>query len=154
MAKPESWNIRLNELIDQVSNGSRKFDADELEWAREYEKELLNSNNYTYPKQGNLYKCTEEHQITFITSWEAPYTGSGKGIIKISEQIWIHNNILDEEPISVYALPIKYKLMEKRFVNNADLINPKYSGFCFLVNTSDLNSKFELIAENFHETHE
>ena len=71
MAKPDNWKIRLNELISQVSDGSRKFDAKELEWAREYDKELLGSD-CIYPKQDNLYTCTEEHQINFMTSWETP----------------------------------------------------------------------------------
>lgn len=150
MLKPDNWNIRLVDLIKEVSNGSRKFDARELEWSREYEKDLLGPN-CRYPKQGDLYACIEEHQISLMTSWEGPYTGGGEGTLKVGEQIWINGEVFDSESISVYALPVNYKELETRFVDIKDLSEPKYSGYYFSVKTANLNSKFELIQAGFEK---
>src|SRR5215203_6896773 len=84
---PPGWNKTISELVAETTSGLRKSVGPyEIEWARDYERSLLPAD-VRFPKEGDLYEALQDVQIDYLTSWAAPFTGSGKGILKKGERI-------------------------------------------------------------------
>ena len=90
MTRPKDWKLTIADLLNEMSEGKRKnCGQQELEWAREYERSLIPSN-YRFPLKGDLYESNIDQMIEFLTSWEAPFTGSGKSMLYKGEKIWTY----------------------------------------------------------------
>ncbi len=147
--RPADWHKTVDDLMKEVKDGVRqKIHDHELFWAREYAISLL-PDNIRYPQKGDVYEALIDHNITFLTSWMAPYTGDGEAVIFAGEKIWIDGEPVGEKPIAVYAQPMDYKTLEERMVPIAERTSPKYSGFYFYLNSLELIEKFKLIETNF-----
>lgn len=146
---PPDWNLTIADLLNEMTEGKRKsLGYPELGWAREYEKSRI-PKNYRFPQQGDLYEALIDQEIEFLTSWTAPFTGSGKATLHKGERIWIDSETVDKNPIGAYALPVDYVTLETRMVSEQDRTAPNYNGFYFHFSTIDLNEKFRLIGPGF-----
>ncbi len=103
--------------------------------------------NARFPRQGDIYEALEDIEVRYLTSWAAPFTGSGKGMLKKGERVVLDTAPFDTCPISVYASAIDYVAIENRVVSAAERTAAKYQGFVFSLKTVDLNSKFRLVNE-------
>lgn len=147
--RPANWDLTIADLMNEMTEGKRKsLGHPELTWAREYEKSRI-PKNYRFPQQGDLYESLIDQEIEFLTSWTAPFTGSGKATLLKGERIWIDSAPIDKNPIGAYALPVDYVILEARMVSEQDRTAPNYDGFHFSFSTVDLNEKFGLIETGF-----
>lgn len=143
--RPADWKLTPEDLMREMQEGKRKSVGNpEIIWAREYQKSLIPSD-MRYPEKGDVYECSEDHAITYMTAWSAPFTGDGETILRAGDRIHIHTAPDDPEPIGVYALPLNYQSMEKRIVPDKERTNPNYVGFYFYIDTISLNRNFTLI---------
>jgi len=146
--RPKNWSITTEELFQELNDAKRKeIKQYEIFWAKEYERTLYPPNTM-YPQKGNVYEAIEDQEITYLTAWDAPFTGSGKGKIKKGERIWIDNDPIEDKPTGTYAVPVNYSELENRMVPEEERKDQKYSGFYFNISTPVLNSKFMLIEKN------
>jgi hypothetical protein len=142
---PPGWNKTISDLIAEMNSGLRKnVGSPEIDWARDYERGLL-PTDAKFPKEDDVYEALEDMEIEFLTSWAAPYTGSGKAILKKGERIRAKGNSVDPRPIGAYLEAVDYPALEERMVPSSERNNGKYRGFYFFIKTLDLNRRFRLI---------
>jgi hypothetical protein len=140
---PPGWNKTISDLIAESKPG-QPVGPRELEWAREYERSLL-PPDVRFPSKGDIYEALEDMEIDYLTSWAAPFTGSGRAILKKGERITVTHSPVDPRPIGVYLEAIDYSALEQRIVPCAERNSEKYRGFYFSLKTLDLNRRFRLI---------
>jgi hypothetical protein len=141
--------LTISDLFEELKAGKRKEIKDpEMTRAREYERSLILSN-YRFPKKGDLYAAKYDQDVSFMTSWQAPYTGGGTTKLFEGEQIWVDSNPMDEKPIGAYLLPVDYSDLENRIVSESDRSSFKYDGFYFHIATKTLNENFNLVRTSF-----
>ncbi len=146
---PADWKLTISDLFEELKIGKRTEIKDpEMTWAREYERSLIPSN-YRYPQKGDLYVASFDQDVSFMTSWSAPYTGGGTTKLFKDEQIWIDSSPMDEKPIGVYLLAVDYKDLENRIVSESDRTSFKYDSFYFHISTKILNENFKLVKTGF-----
>lgn len=142
--KPDDWNLTISDLMEELKEGKRKsIQGNELNWAREYERTLI-PKNYIFPKKGYIYESNLDQEVEFITNWMAPFSGGGKSILYKGEKIIVNDKILEDKPIGAYLIPVEYKKLEKKMVDENDRLSSKYGGFCFYFTTIELNENFTL----------
>ena len=142
---PPGWNKTISDLIAEMNSGLRKnVGSPEIDWARDYERGLL-PPDAKFPKEDDVYEALEDMEIEFLTSWAAPYTGSGKAILKKGERIRAKGSSVDPRPIGAYLEAVDYPALEERMVPSSERKNGKYRGFYFFIKTLDLNRRFRLI---------
>jgi len=147
---PKGWNLTISDLMKEMKEGKRKsVGSPEADWAREYARSRI-PETYRFPKKGDLYECMQDQEVTYMTSWSAPFTGGGKSILFKGERIWVDSEPNDPKPIGTYALPTEYDKLEKRMVPEEDRTNQKYGGFYFHFDTMALNEKFRLIETDYN----
>ena len=144
---PSGWNKTAGDLVSELKSGLRKsIRGEEFHWAAHYERSLL-PDGIRFPRKDDLYEATQDVEIHYLTSWSAPYTGGGVATLKQGERIIVQGASSDPKPLSVSAMPERYKELEVRMVPEDDRTNIKYGGFYLSVRTLDLNTKFRLVAE-------
>jgi hypothetical protein len=142
---PPDWNKTISDLIAEMKSGLRKdVGPFETEWARDYERGLLPSD-VRFPKKDDAYEALQDMEVEYLTSWAAPFTGSGKAILKKGERIRVKYDPIDPRPIGVYLEAVDYPTLEERMVPSSERNNDKYCGFYFFVKTLDLNKRLKLI---------
>jgi hypothetical protein len=142
---PPGWNKTISDLVAEITSGLRKsVGPHETKWARDYERGLL-PTDVRFPKNGDLYEALQDMQIDYLTSWAAPFTGSGKGILKRGERIRAMNEPVEARPIGACLEAVDYVALQSRMVPESDRNNEKYCGFYFFVKTLDLNGRFRLV---------
>jgi hypothetical protein len=99
-----------------------------------------------HPRKGDVYEALHDIEMDFLTSWLAPYTGSGKGILKRGERIVVKEDPAPGYP-GVYMEADNYRELEARMVPEAERTHYKFSHFYFSVLIKDLYTKFRLVAE-------
>jgi hypothetical protein len=143
---PPGWNKTISDLIEEMNAGvSKGFGGAEWEWARDYERSLLPAD-IRYPRKGDTYEALQDIEVSYLTTWNAPYAGGGKAVLKQGDRIKVDHEPIDR-PIAVSAAPINYYELEERIVPSSDRNNEKYSGFYLSVKTIDLNNHFKLMDE-------
>jgi len=143
--KPKNWNLTTSDLMNELKEKKRNsIKGYELKWAKEYELTLI-PKNYIFPKKGNVYESKMDQKVDFIVNWMAPITTGGSGLLYKGDKLIVNENILEDKVIGAYLIPIDYKKIENRMVNEVDRKSPKYGGFCFYFSTIELNEKFTLI---------
>jgi hypothetical protein len=143
---PPGWNKTISDLVDEVRAGNRgSVGSPEVDWARDYERSLIPAGT-RFPKKGDVYEATIDLQVSYLTSWSAPFTGGGTGLLKRGEQVIVENDLLTR-PISAYAKPINYARVEADMIPESDRANNKYAGFYLSLRTIDLGRNFKLVHE-------
>lgn len=141
---PPGWNKTISDLFQEMKAGVRdSLGSPEVDWALNYEKSLLPPGT-RFPKEGEVYEALEDVELNYLTSWTAPFTGGGAGVLPKGQWLRVAA-ILDPQPISAYADAVNYKTMEELIVPVEDRTAQNYSAFYFSVPTALFNTKFRRI---------
>jgi hypothetical protein len=73
------------------------------------------SSGTRFPKKGDVYEATGDVEVNYLTSWSAPFTGGGSGILKKGERVIIDYEPLPR-PIAANAKAINYTHVEEGMV--------------------------------------
>jgi hypothetical protein len=142
---PPGWSKTIADLFAEMERGERKsVDSPETEWALEYERSQIPAG-MRFPRKGDVYEALDDMSVQFLTSWAAPFTGSGEGQLRKGERVVVDTDPSDSRAIGTYASAVDYDVLEERMVPASDRNAPKYSGFYFSLTTVDLNLKFRLV---------
>lgn len=146
---PPGWNLTFADLLAEMKAGKRKsIGRPELHWARDYERSLIPAHMH-FPQQGDVYEATADVQVRYLTSWAAPFTGGGDGVLLGGERVFVEHAPVDTKPIGVNAVALNYAPIERRIVPEAERQQPKYRGYYFSLKTVELNTKFKLVQTGF-----
>jgi hypothetical protein len=118
----------------------------EVDWARDYERSQIPAG-MRFPRKGDVYEALEDMSVHYTTSWAAPFTGGGEGVLRKGDRVMVDTEPVDDRAISTYAVAVDYDAVEERIVPASDRSAPKYSGFYFSFKTVDLNRRFRLVHE-------
>ena len=144
---PAGWNKTIENLCDEMNRGERSsMGSPEVDWALAYERSQI-PMNMRFPRKGDVYEVLTDMSVDYMTSWAAPFSGGGAGILKRGDRVIVDREPVDPKAISVSAIAVDYKEVELRMVPSSDRTSPKYIGFYFSFNTVDLNRKFLLVHE-------
>jgi hypothetical protein len=143
---PPGWNKTIQDLFNEADKNGSVVGPPEVDWARDYERSFIPAGT-RFPKKGDVYEATEDVQVSYLTSWSAPFTGGGTGTLKRGERVIVEHNMLLHRPVSVYAKPTDYTAVEERMVPESDRANKKYAGFYLRLKTADLGRNFRLVHE-------
>ena len=142
---PPGWNKTIEDLSDEAKKTKSTVGPPEVEWAREYERSLIPKGT-RFPKKGDVYEPTRDVEVSYLTSWSAPFTGGGSGTLKKGERVIINCEPLPR-PIAANAKAINYIQVEEGMVPESDRSNKKYSGFYLVLKTLELRRDFKLVQE-------
>jgi hypothetical protein len=144
---PHGWNKTIEDLFDEARAGKRaSVGSPEIDWARDYERSLIPAGT-RFPKKGDVYEARRDVQVSYLTSWGAPYTGGGTGVLKTGERVIVENDPLPR-PISADGKAVDYAKVEARMIPERDRTSEKYAGFYLSLKTVDLGRDFNLVHEN------
>lgn len=141
---PHGWTKTISDLYAESKASGCAVGPPETGWARAYERSLLRPWA-RFPVNGDIYEARQETPISFLTHWQAPFTGGGEGVLPQRTRVRVTVFDWIREPISVYATPVDAPQIENLLVSEADRTNPKYGGFSLSISTADLNRLFHLI---------
>jgi hypothetical protein len=142
---PPGWNKTIQDLTDEAKKTGSAVGSPEVEWARDYERSLIPAGT-RFPKIGDVYEATKDITVSYLTSWSAPFTGGGSGILKKGERVIIDYEPLPR-PIAASAKAINYTRVEEGMVPESERSNKKYSGFYLVLKTLELSRDFKLVHE-------
>lgn len=145
---PPGWNKTIADLFSESAAGTRRsIGSPEVDWARAYERTLL-PEGVRFPRKGEIFEVLEPCEATYLTAWEAPYTGGGKVALARGWRLRVSELPRDETPISVYAEAVDYAAVEALVVPAADRTASRYRGYYFSVPTKVLCTKCRLVEQN------
>ena len=144
---PPGWNKTIDDLCDEMQRGERKsVGSPEVDWARDYERSRI-PDGTRFPRKGDIYEALEDMTVHYMTSWAAPYTGGGDGMLRKGDRVVVDTEPVDSRAIGAYASAVDHDAVEERVVPTSERSAPKYSGFYFSFKTVELNRKFRLVYE-------
>jgi hypothetical protein len=138
--RPPGWNKTLTEL----SAENRSQSADEIRWAREYEREQLRAWA-RFPKDGEHFEAARDLTVRYLVHWKAPYSTGGDATLVQGTRVRVSVPPGDPEPIGVYTTPVDEKEFERRFIPAADRSSGKYAGYSVFLYVAQLNRDFRLV---------
>jgi hypothetical protein len=144
---PPGWSKTIRDLSDEAKITGAAVGSPEVDWARDYERSLIPEGT-RFPKKGDVYEATENFQVSYLTSWSAPFTGGGTGTLMKGERVILEDDMVIPRPVAVYAKPIDYATTEARMVPQSDRSNTKYAGFYLFLKTVDLSRNFRLVVQD------
>jgi hypothetical protein len=124
---PPGWNKTIQNLFDESKKTGSAVGPPEVEWARDYERSLIPVGT-KYPKKGDVYEARTDVEVSYLTSWSAPFTGGGSGTLKKGERVIIDYDPLPR-PIAANAKAINYTHVEEDMVPESDRSSTKYRVF-------------------------
>lgn len=139
--RPAGWNKTLDDLDAE----KRSLAGEEIEWARDYEREQLRSWA-RFPKDGDIFETVNDLAVTFLIASNGPYGSSGHGILPSGTRVRVSIHANDAEPVGVYATPIEEKIIETVLVPEADRSSSRYRGYSLFFKVAQLNRDFRLVA--------
>ena len=89
---PPGWNKTLQDLSDEAKKGGLPVGSPEVDWARDYERSLIPVGT-RFPKKGDVYEAVEDHQISYLTGWSAPFTSGGIGTLMKGERVIVEHDL-------------------------------------------------------------
>ena len=140
---PPGWSKTISDLLAE----NRNVSGEEIEWARNFEREQLRSWA-RFPRPGEVYELIGDAEISYLTHWGAPFTGGGKGMLRPGTRVRIAEGTGDAEPIGVHADPLEKSRIEAELVPEADRNSDDYAGFSLSISTSELNRLFRLVTSD------
>ena len=144
---PPGWNKTVEDLTQEMLRGLRaSVGSPEVEWAIEYERSLLPPGT-RFPAQGDIYTANHDVAVKLLVSWRAPVTTCIGYTLPAGAGVRIESEAADR-PITVYALPIDYKGVEKAAVPLWTRWRPSYQGYCVALETRELLRSFALAPGN------
>jgi hypothetical protein len=147
---PIGWTKTVANLCDEVLKEHRNVPQEEFAWARAYERSLLKPWA-RFPQDGEVFEALGDTPVQFLTSWSAPFTGGGDGLLKRGSRVRVNVPKGESEPIGVYADPLDYKRLEDEMVPEHDRLAANYSGFYLSISTDLLNRAFRLVMNESDE---
>jgi hypothetical protein len=141
---PDGWNKTLSDLNEELMRGERQSIGNpELHWAREYTRSQI-PTTMRFPKKGDIYEVLEDMTVTYSVAYNAPFTGSGSGLLKKGDRLIVNHEPPDSKPIGVSLNGVNHKDLEARMVPRSIRREPRYGGIYFYFDTVELNNKFKL----------
>lgn len=137
--RPADWCKTVDDLMTE----KRTISGEELAWARSYEHDQLKMWA-RFPLDGEHYETVDSVDVDYLTHWQAPYTGGGKGKLIKGTRVRVVVDAVMPNPIGVYAYPLEKKL-ESQMVPLEDRTSRKYGGFSLWIPIAQLNREFRLI---------
>src|SRR6185369_9789133 len=132
---PPGWNKTIAALCAETNRGERSsVGSPELDWARDYERSQIPAG-MRFPRKGDIYEVLEDMTVHYMTSWAAPVTGGGEGLLKKGDRVAVDHDPINPRPISTYVSAVDYETLEKRIVPASERSAPKYGGFYFSFKT-------------------
>lgn len=145
---PAGWNKTIADLFRELESGTRtSLGSPELDWARDYERGLM-PEGIRFPCKGDVYEVVDSCEATYLTFWEAPFTGGGEVTLSPGWRLRVSETSRYERPVSVYAEAVDYQALESIVVPFEDRNSGKYRGFSFSVSTTVLSTKCRLVVDN------
>jgi hypothetical protein len=142
---PPGWNKTTRELFQEMREGKRsELGWPESEWAIRYERSLLPAGT-RFPRKEDVYAATAAYTAVLLVSWRSPSTTDLPYTLPAGCQIKVESEA-SAEPISIYALPVEYKRVEKEAIPFWIRFRPDYAGYHLAVSTHDLNTRFTLVS--------
>jgi hypothetical protein len=138
--RPADWNKTFADLEKE----NRSLSGEEMDWARDYEREQLRGWA-RFPKDGDVYEALHGLEVGFITYWNGPYSGGGRGTLPAGTQVRVSVSADMPEPIGVQADPVESKRIEELLVSEDDRLSSKYRGYALFLDVSVLNKEFRLV---------
>lgn len=138
--RPPDWNKTLADL----SAEQRNLSGQEIEWARDYEREQLRAWA-RFPKDGEHFEARHDVRVSYLIHWRAPYTTGGEGVLPMGTRVRISVAPGDAEPIGVYAMPLDEQAMAQLLIPELDRLSGKYDGFSISLTVAQLNTDFVLM---------
>jgi hypothetical protein len=139
---PDGWCKTLEDLL----NEKRRYSAEEMGWARAYEREQLKKSGARFPVNGEIYEAIHDVEIGCLTHWRAPFTGGQRVLLPAGTKLRVEVNSSDAEPIGIYALPLEYERMQALLVPSLDVGAENYDGYSISIRTVQLNRDFRLVS--------
>jgi hypothetical protein len=140
---PPGWNKTIQDLLDESKRNSSVVGPPEIDWARDYERSLIPVGT-RFPKKGDVYEAAHEVEVSYRTTWAAPFTGGGSGSLRKGDRV-----VIDHEPqprpMAVNAKPVDYTRVEEELVPESDRVKSKYAGFYLVLKTLELSRNFRLV---------
>jgi hypothetical protein len=139
--RPAGWNKTLNDL----SAENRSLTGQEIEWAREYDREQLRSWA-RFPRNDEVFEATHDVEVTYLVDSRGPYTEGGKGVLPKGARIRVSVHMGDLEPVGVYAMPLDEKDIAEKLIPSDDRNSTRYAGYSLFLNVAQLNKDFSLVS--------
>ncbi len=116
------------------------------ESARKYDWSLLGPD-MRCPREGDVYIAVRDVPACSMIYFRAPFTGGEKVLIPSGTRIRVPLDPVYENPITILASPTDYKEMEKDFVPESDLRDPKYAGYGLAIDIHEFKEGLQLEGE-------
>ena len=144
---PPGWTKTLEDLFAECHRGERPaVGSPEVDWARDYESSLIPAD-VRFPRKGDIYQALADVPVRYLTAWAAPHTGGGQGTLKAGERILVDQELVEPRPITVYARPLNYAVVEARLISEVQRKDAEYDGYYLSLKTMDLCRLFRLVAD-------
>ena len=141
--RPANWTKTLSDLAAE----NRNLSGQEIEWAREYEREQLRSWA-RFPKDAEEFEACHDVTISYVIHWRAPYSTGGEGTLPKGTRIRVMVHSGDPSPVGVHAMPVDDKAFEERLVPESDRLGWKYDGYSLFIGVAQLNREFQLVVRD------
>jgi hypothetical protein len=142
----QQWHKTMDDLMAEMSAGKRSRITDEEgRLAVAFERSQL-PDDIRFPKEGEVYEATTDVEITFLTQYNAPFTGGDKCRFPRGERLRI-SCVNFERPIGAYANPLRYDELHSTIVSDEERARPEYVGYYLSVKTVQLNRDFRLVQD-------
>jgi len=147
--RPADWSLTIADLMDELKAGKRdSLGSPEREWALAYQRSLIPKGN-RFPRLGDVYASRQDQTVSYLTTWNRPYSGDGEAVLRKGDRVWIHDAPNGDEAIGSYALALDYQRLEQLMVPEQTRNSRNYTGFHFYFDTIDLNRLFQLVATEY-----
>ena len=90
--RPDDWTKTIDDLMAE----KRRLSTEELDWARSYERDRLRAWA-RFPLDREEFEAIADVEVDYLLHWQAPFTGSGKGMLPRGTRIRVSVSERDPE---------------------------------------------------------
>lgn len=138
--RPSGWNKTLDDLDAE----KRSLSGDEIEWAREYEREQLRGWA-RFPRDGEEFEAIDDTRVACVVHARAAYSSGLEVTLQRGTRIRVSVPGFDAEPVGVQAVPVDEKALEAQLVPEDQRRDGKYDGYSLSLKVAQLNREFRLV---------
>lgn len=140
---PPGWNKTVRDLFDEMGRGLRSSVGwPEDEWALDHERSLLPPGT-RYPREGDVYVSQRPVRVVLLVYWRSPSTTDVECTLPAGCRLRVEHAAADR-PLTVLAMPLDVKAVEKAALSVWTRIRPDYRGCGVSLNTSEIVRSFGL----------